>query len=236
MSHLASTARGRTGQYLNRYVLRRLPLTTLGSAAMLAGCFVWVWATRLQDGVQLIGYLRCPTVVLAAAAAQFLDDIAAPLLDVTPRGRSRRRAIDALVALALVLAAWVTVAIVGFVLVDRAELLPDQFPWGANLLEVTALTMLSFVAMTIVAQVSGPGSGGRVALMIGVTALVTLAIPRTNTWLWPAVPSSSAWRDAHLRWILLAAMALGALIMLSRDTARRSRQPGVRATKICNGP
>ena len=72
--------------------------------------------------------------------------------------------------------------------------------------------------------------------MIGVTVLVTLAIPRTNTWLWPAVPSSRAWRDAHLRWIVLAAMALGALIMLSRDTARRSRQPGARATKICNGP
>ena len=130
--------------------------------------------------------------------------------------------LDAFVALALVLAAWVAVALVGFVLVDRAELLPDQFPWGASLLEVTALTMLGFVVMTVATQLTGPGSGGRVALMIGVAALGTLAIPRTNAWLWPAVPFGSAWRDAHLRWAVLAAMALGALVMLSRDPARRS--------------
>ena len=78
---------------------------------------------------------------------------------------------------------------VGFVIVDRAELLPDQFPWGASLLEVTALTMLGFVIMTVVAQLTGPGSGGRVALIIGVAALGSLAIPRTNTWLWPTAPS-----------------------------------------------
>lgn len=129
---------------------------------------------------------------------------------------------DALVALALVLAAWVAVALVGFVLVDRAELLPDQFPWGASLLEVTALTMLGFVTMSVVAQLTGPGSGARVALMIGVASLGSLAIPRTNAWLWPALPFGSAWRDAHLRWAVLAATALGALVILSRDPARRS--------------
>ncbi len=208
--------------YLDRHVLRRLPLTTLGAAALLSGGFVWAWATRRPEGVHLVGYLRCPTVVLAASAAQFLDDVGAPLLDVTPRGRRRRRAVDAFVALALVLAAWVAVAMVGFVLVDRAELLPDQFPWGASLLEVTALTMLGFVVMTVAMLLTGPGSGGRVALMIGVAALGTLAIPQTNAWLWPAVPFGSAWRDAHLRWAVLAAIALGALVMLSRDPARRS--------------
>lgn len=206
-----------------RHVLRRMPLTTLGAAALLAGGFVWVWATRREEGVQLVGYLRCPTVVLAAAAAPFLDDIAAPLLDVTPRGRCRRRAIDALVTLALVLVVWVAVALVGFVVVDRAEPFPNQFPWGASLIEVAALIMLGFVAMIVVSQLTGPGSGGRVALMIGVTALSTLAIPRMNTWLWPTVPFGSAWRDAHLRWAVLAAVAVGALIMLSRDPARRSR-------------
>ena len=115
---------------------------------------------------------------------------------------------------------------VGFIIVDRAELLPDQFPWGASLLEVTALTMLGFVIMTVVAQLTGPGSGGRVALIIGVAALGSLAIPRTNTWLWPTAPSDSTWRDAHLRWAILAAMALGALIMLTRDPARRSLVTG----------
>ena len=136
MSHTTGTARSVVGSYLDRHVLRRLPLTTLGAAALLTGGFVWVWATRRQEGVHLVGYLRCPTLVLAAAAAQFLDDVGAPLLDVTPRGRGRRRAVDALVTLALVLAAWVAVALIGFILVDRAALLPDQFPWGASLLEV----------------------------------------------------------------------------------------------------
>jgi hypothetical protein len=216
-----STAPSVVTAYLDRHVLRRLPLTTLGAAALLSGSFVWVWATRRQDGVDLIGYLRCPTVILAASAAQFLDDVAAPVLDVTPRGRRRRRAVDALVALALVLGAWVAVAMVGFVLVDRAELAPDRFPWGASLLEVTALTILGFVTMTVVAQLTGPGSGGRVPLIIGVAALGTLAIPRTNAWLWPTAPFDSAWRDAHLRWAALAIMSLGALFALSRDPARR---------------
>ncbi len=221
---------------LDSHVLRRLPLTTLGAAVLLSGGFVWAWATRRQEGVQLVGYLRCPTVVLAASAAQFLDDVGAPLLDVTPRGRARRRAVDALVALALVLAAWVAVAVVGFVLVDRADLLPDHFPWGASLLEVAALTMLGFVIMTVVAQLTGPGSGGRVALMIGVAAVGTLAISRTNAWLWPTVPSDSAWRDAHLRWAVLAAMALGTLVTLSRDPARRSLIAARRAARAHTGP
>ena len=225
MRHTSSTARGVVASYLDWHVLRRLPLTTLGAAALLSGGFVWAWATRRQEGVDLVGYLRCPTVVLAASAAQFLDDVGAPLLDVTPRGRRRRRAIDAFVALALVHAAWVAVALVGFVLVDRAEFLPDQFPWGASLLEVTALTMLGFVVMTVATRVTGPGSGDRVALMIGVAALGSLAIPRTNTWLWPTEPFGSAWRDAHLRWAVLAATALGTLVVLSRDPARRSLIP-----------
>jgi hypothetical protein len=76
--------------------------------------------------------------------------------------------------------------------------------------------------MTVVAQLTGAGSGARVALMIGVAALGSLAISRTNTWLWPTAPSDGAWRDAHLRWAVLAAMALGTLVMLSRDPARRS--------------
>lgn len=221
MSDTPSTACRVVASYLDWHVLRRLPLATLGAAALLSGGFVWAWATRRQQGVHLIGYLRCPTVVLAASAAQFLDDVGAPLLDVTPRGRRRLRAIDALVALALALASWVAVAIVGFVLVDQAELLPDQFPWAASLLEVTALTMLGFVTMTVTTRLTGPGSGGRVALIIGVAALGTLAIPRTNTWLWPTVPLDSAWRDAHLRWAVLAAIALGTLVTLSRDPARR---------------
>ena len=225
MSNTSSTARGMAASSLGRHVLRRLPLTTLGAAALLSGGFVWSWATRRQEGTHLIGYLRCPTVVLAASAAQFLDDVAAPLLDVTPRGRGRRRAVDALVALALVIAAWVAVAMVGFVLVDRAELLPDQFPWAASLLEVAALTVLGFVIMIVVAQLTGPGSGGRVALMIGVAALGSLAIARTNTWLWPTVPSDSAWRDAHLRWAVIAATALATLVMLSRDPAHRCHVP-----------
>ena len=66
--------------------------------------------------------------------------------------------------------------------------------------------MLGFVVMTVAMLLTGPGSGGRVALMIGVAALGTLAIPQTNAWLWPAVPFGSAWRDAHLRWAVLAAM------------------------------
>ena len=232
MSHTPSTARGVAASYLDRHVLRRLPLTTLGAAALLSGGFVWVGATRRQDGVQLIGYLRCPTVVLAASAAQFLDDVGAPLLDVTPRGRRRRCAVDGLVALTLVLAAWVAVALVGFVLVGRAELLPDQFPWGASLLEVTALTMIGFVVMTVVAQLTGPGSGGRVALIIGVAALGSLAIPQTNAWLWPGVPLGSAWRAAHLRWAVLAATALGALVMVSRDPARRGLATAWRVARV----
>jgi len=232
MSHTPSTARSVVASYLDRHVLRRLPVTTLGAAALLAGGFVWAWATRRQEGVHLVGYLRCPTVVLAAAAAQFLDDVGAPLLDVTPRGRGRRRAVDALVTLALVLAAWVAVALIGFILVDRAELLPDQFPWGASLLEVAALTMLGFVVMTVVTQLTGPGNGGRVALMVGVAAPSSLAIPRTNAWLWPTVPFGSAWRDAHLRWAVLAALAVGALVMLSRDPARRSLVTAWRVARV----
>lgn len=232
MSHTPSTERGVFAAYLDWHVLRRLPLTTLGAAAVLSGGFVWVWATRRQEGVDLLGYLRCPTVVLAATAAQFLDDVGAPLLDVTPRGRLHRRAIDALVALALVIAAWVTVAMVAFVLVDRGELLPDQFPWATSLLEVTALTMLGFVMMTVVAQLTGPGNGSRVALTIGVAALGSLTIPQTNAWLWPTAPLDSAWRDAHLRWAVLAAIAFGTLVILWRDPARRSLITARRVARV----
>lgn len=227
------TLRSASASPLGRHVLRRLPLTTLGAAAVLSGGFVWVWATRRQEGVDLIGYLRCPTVVLAAVAAQFLDDVGAPLLDVTPRGRGRRRAIDAIVALALVFAAWVTVAMIGFVLVGQPELLPEQFPWAATLLEVTALTMLGFVIMCVVAERTGPGSGGGVALVIGVAALGTLAVPQTNAWLWSTAPLDGNWRDAHVRWALLAVVALGALIVLSRDPARRG--PFITARRRTDG-
>ncbi len=231
MNHTTCIARAAHTVYVDRHVLRRLPLTTLGAATLLAGGFVWAWATRQQQGVQLVGYLRCSTVVLAACAAPFLDDVGAPILDVTPRGRGRRRALDAFVALALVLSAWVASALVGFALVDRVELLPHQFPWGASLLEVTALTMLGLVAMTVVTQRTGPGNGGRVALVIGVAALISLAVPLTNDWLWPAVPGGSAWRNAHVRWAVLLAVAIGALVMALRDPARPSRYDLAAATR-----
>ena len=92
--------------------------------------------------------------------------------------------------------------------------------------------MLGFVVMTVVTQLTGPGNGGRVALMVGVAAPSSLAIPRTNAWLWPTVPFGSAWRDAHLRWAVLAALAVGALVMLSRDPARRSLVTAWRVARI----
>lgn len=223
MSQVSAKVLSRVTSPLGSHVLRRLPLGTLGAAALLSGGFVWAWAAGRQDGIDLIGYLRCPTVVLAASAAQFVDDAGAPLLDVTPRGRRRRRAVDALVGLALVLGAWVAVAVIGLLLVDKPDLLPDGFPWAASLLEVTALSMIGFVVMTVVAQRTGPGSGSRVALIIGVAGLTSLAMPRTNTWLWPTAPSDGAWRDAHARWAALAAIALGALVVLLHDPAQRSR-------------
>ena len=205
-----------------RHVLRRLPLSTLGAAAFLAGGFVWVWGTGQQDAAFLVGYLRLPAVVLAASAAPFLDDIAAPLLDVTPRGRIRRRGLDALIALALVLATWIVTGLVALALVDETDPKRGQFPWGASLIEVTALTLVGFVAMAIVTKLTGSGNGTRAALMIGVLALGSFAIPQTNAWLWPTVPLGRSWHDAHVRWIVLAALAFSTLTLLSLDPARNT--------------
>ncbi len=221
MSEIARTTGPVLVPYL-RHVLRRLPLSTLGAAALLAGGFVWVSATRQHDPLRLVGYLRAPTVVLAASAAPFLDDVAAPMLDVTSHGRGRRRALDALVGFTLVLALWAAVALVALVIVDGTDPV-RQFPWGASLIEVAAMTMFGFVTMIVVTQVTGPGSGGRVALVTGIAALGSLTIPQTNAWLWPTKPYGSAWRDAHVRWIVLAAVVLGAITVLSRDPARRTR-------------
>ena len=206
-----------------RHVLRRLPLSTLGAAALLAGGCVLAWAPRQQDATNLVVYLRLPAIILAASAAPFLDDVAAPLLDVTPRGRIRRRGLDALVALTLVLAAWTATTLVTLALLDRGDTQRVQFPWGASLIEVTALTLLGFVAMIIVTQITGSGHGARVAMVIGVLALGSFAIPQTNAWLWPAVPFGRAWRDAHVRWTVLAIIALGTLTLLSRDPAKQTR-------------
>lgn len=206
---------------LNRHVVRRLPVFTLAVAAAFGAVFVAWFARRSDDPIVLVRYLRCPTIVLAATAALFLDDVAAPLLDVAPLGRARRRAIDAMVAVVLVLATWAVTAMIGFMLVDGPHLVPASFPWGASLLEVVALTALSFAVMCAFGRFVGGRSGPRVAMSIGVVAVMTMSNDRLHRWMWWDLPVGQQWRDAHLRWAVLGMAAVVVAIGLSRDPARR---------------
>jgi hypothetical protein len=171
---------------------------------------------------------RIAELALAGGAAYLVDDAAASLTTVAPRGTWRRRAPVLVQGTALLACAWVAVLLV----LGWREVRP---PVVAASGELVVLGLVAVAVSTVLARNGEPEPGGRVApalVLSGITLLIAGSVLGHPILLpWDETPGTTlvlAWAGTGL---LASTVALGA----SRDPAARvsaaARRPRQRSAR-----
>jgi hypothetical protein len=198
---------------MRRPGLVRWPVLATANAAVL----LVVLALALPgEGVSPF-VIRMTEVLVAGGAAYLLDDAAAPLTGVTPRGVWRRRLPAGLMGVGVLSTAWLIILLV----LRWQESMP---PVLATTGEVVVLSVAALAVAAVLARRGDPEPGGQVAPLFGLFCLaalladslfeVTLFVPWDTGE--PSVGVTTAWMTAG---VVAVAVVVGA----SRDPASHGR-------------
>lgn len=171
-------------------------------------CRALLWRPIVGFGAAgaLLAVADLPSALVIASVASglscVLDDPAAAILDATPASRPRRLALRLGLALPFVVVLWL-----------GAVQPVWSFRPAAPAVGAAALALAALVAVVL----AGAAAGGSVA---GATLALTVAVAGASLpppWEMPVVPGQSR------NWMIVLALAMGGLVILSRDPAVRRR-------------
>ncbi len=178
---------------------------------VLAGWAIAVGLLAWQaDQTSATTLLRIIAVLLAVTAVSLVDDAAADVLEPVPVTLAWRRGARLGAAAVAVAVPW-SIALLW--------LRPEHAV--ALTLECAAITACALAVTAGVAHWSdAPNASLTAAPAVTGAVVVTVLLPPR----WAlVVPPGDAWRDAHVRWAMLLAVALAAIAVTLQDPAGRSR-------------
>lgn len=196
--------------------MSRPPRAVLVSAATALALVLLVAVGWRDTGVPVF-VMRLTELLLAGGAAYLLDDAAAVLTDVTPRGIWRRRAPVLGAGAGLLAGAWCLI-----LLVLRWQ--DSSPPVLAATLEVAVLSAVALAAAAVLARRGEPEPGGLIAPILALLGFgLLIAQPLARTALFPSDADDSATRVIAW-WAAAGAVAVLVLLLASRDPASRRRR------------
>ena len=172
---------------------------------------VLAWkADEVHDAAGRAVLLRIVAVLLAVGAVNLVDDSAANLLAPVPVPLAWRSGFRFGLAAATVAGPWA--AALWWVKPGR--------PAAMLTLECAAITAVGLAVASGLARWWSSREAGLAAApaVLGAAVFVTLLPPR---WSMFAAPGDDAWRDAHLRWAAVLALASAVSFVTVRDPAQR---------------
>jgi hypothetical protein len=158
--------------------------------------------------------LRLVGLLLAVLVALVWDDPAGQVVAATPVGLPAVHRIRLLVLLVPVTAGWALAC------VAASTQQPETLVWSATV-EISGVAVL---LTAVVGMLSRDRLGESIAaypvpvLVVGLALMTRLP----GRWTLLAAPGSSAWTDAHRRWMVLLVVGLFALAVAARDPAGRA--------------
>jgi hypothetical protein len=189
-------------------LLRALPCRQLGLGVASAFAVVPLLDRTASAGSSMS--LQAGALMLSLALATVLDDPAAETAGATPSTLLVRRALTLALALPVVAIAWAALVWIGSDGPSRSAALTLQF------------AALVFVTLAVAAVLpSGSQLGGPLVALTVLTALVAASASTAVSWTLMPHPGDGRWVAT---WTALAATAALALLLASRDPARRPRR------------
>lgn len=198
--------RRRQSAQLVSSLLRALPRTQLAAGVTAAFGVVWLLSTE-PGSPRTVLALQGAALMLSLALASILDDPTADTVAAVPPTLLFRRALTIALALPAVAAAWAVLVALSGVAAGLA---------GAITLQLGALVLLTLALAAALAR-GGAIAGPLVVLMF---LAVQAVAPQ-----WALAPELGNWRW-DVAWAGLAASALVALLLVSRDPAHRPQMRG----------
>lgn len=210
--------------------VRRTPWPVVTSAV--GACAVVLVAAALPSSgavLPLVG--RIAELTLAGSAAYLVDDAAAALTTVAPKGTWRRRAPALVSGTALLGSAWVAVLLL---MRSRDVLVPPVAASG----ELVVLATVALAASAALARGGDPEPGVRVApglVLLGVSLLILESLlhrPLLVPW------DETAGTGLFMAWVGAGVLALGIVLRSSRDPAAGPglrRRAGRRRSVVATG-
>ena len=163
--------------------------------------------------------LRMAAVVLCLGSVFLFDDPAAVTVAAVPAPLRYRRALRFLLAVPLITVAWMGQLIYVTTLIHEEP--PDPLTIWSLTLELIAMMMMGLAIAALATRWVSEGLGGVAA---GPTLLVILGAASFLPHRWTMFPGSIVdpeWSAAHVRWAVVAAVAVLLLAFFSRDPAAR---------------
>ena len=191
----------------------------MAGAAGLCAPLLAAGAQRTHAVDEMLPFVRIAAVTFATMSVVALDDPSSPVTHATPPGRLRLRLVAAALTLVVSATLWATLVV-----------LADHFVAG-SLRPLLAGASVELLAMFCAGLATGAAMDRtmtvRLAPAWGAAVLVsscalTLTSAHMRAWLW--VDPGAQWQRAHVRWAVLAVIAVLAFGWSSCDPASRARR------------
>jgi hypothetical protein len=191
---------------LARGLLRALPRRQLGLGVLSALAIVAL-LDRTSSGADA---LQAGALTLSLALAAILDDPAAETAGATPPSLLVRRALTLALALPVVAIAWLALVWIGAEGSSRS---------GALTLQLAALVLVTLALATVLPH--GSQLAGPLVVLTFLTGLAAAGASTAVAWTLAPHPGDERWIAT---WAAVSATAGLALLLASRDPARRPRR------------
>jgi hypothetical protein len=187
--------------------------------ALVSTALVLVTAAFHQTAGALPLVERVAELALAGGAAYLLDDAAAQLTSVVPRGQWRRRAPVVAAGGALLAGAWLGILVV----LQWRDARP---PVGGSFAELLVMSLVAIAAAAVLVRLGDPEPGAIIApivVMVGLGLVIVGSVVGAPIYLTDAGPTVA--RGAG--WSVAAALAVLVLVVAGRDPAATGVVPDV---------
>ncbi len=201
----AETMHGATASALLFRCTPTLPTMLGGLVATIA------IVARMSTGHE-IGEIYALALVTSTAGIGFaLDDPAAEIVAASPTTLGRRRIIRIAIAAALTVTAWGMIA--AAVAMSKAQ----HFPTYDIVIELVALAAIGLATSAAVQRRTGSPGGPTAALVVLVGPAFMYGVVFRGVRVFPSLVPG---QDLRQRWVWLALVAVGSLLVTSRDPGR----------------
>ena len=194
--------------------VRRAPLSQVVVAAALGSAAVVLRALYAETSRDVLQFARLSAVLVAAAAAVALENSCAAITGTTSLRRSASSWLSAGLTGAVAIVVWLMPVLIA----RRIAGDPDGLPIGGALIELVALLVVGWLLTETISVLRGPSGAGTVAgASLTLCVVMTLMTPHAIEWLWRGPDPD--WGVIHLRWAVIAAIAIMLLAVMLRDSA-----------------